>query len=63
MFERKLTHLLRCCKILKSSCTVVHSGFKIFCALYMGNFSPKHGVFGQALNNILEKWRFSLCLK
>ncbi|MDA3790588.1 MAG: hypothetical protein PF503_19100, partial [Desulfobacula sp.] len=38
------------CQIInRASCTVVHSGFKIFCALYMGNFSPKHGVFGQTL--------------
>jgi hypothetical protein len=51
MFERKLTHLLRCCKILKSSCTIVHSGFRIPCALHMGNFSPKHRVLVQAQIN------------
>ena len=49
MFERKLTHLLRYFEILKSSCTVVHSGFRISCALHIGNFSSKHGVFLQAL--------------
>ena len=43
MFERKITHLLRCFKILKSLCTTVHAGFKIPCASHMGNFSSKHG--------------------
>ncbi|RLC20109.1 MAG: hypothetical protein DRH93_14305 [Deltaproteobacteria bacterium] len=50
MFERKLTHLLRCFEILKSSCTIVHSGFRIPCALQLDNFSSKHGAFGQALS-------------
>ncbi len=57
MFERKFTHLLRCFKLLKSSCTVVHSGFRNSCTLHMGNFSPKHGVFDQALNSIFASKR------
>jgi H+/gluconate symporter-like permease len=40
---RKLTHLLRRCKILKSSCIRIHCGFKIFCSLYMGKFTANHG--------------------
>ncbi|ACN16363.1 hypothetical protein HRM2_32860 [Desulforapulum autotrophicum HRM2] len=42
VFERKLTHLPRCCINLKSSCTPVHSGFSFACALHMGKFLSKH---------------------
>ena len=44
MFGRKLTHLFRCCKLLQSSCTTVHSGCKSYCASHMGKFPSKHGL-------------------
>ncbi len=44
MFKRKLTHLLRCCKFLQSSCILVHSGCKNYCASHMGKFASKHGL-------------------
>jgi hypothetical protein len=43
LFERKLTHLLRCCTKLKSSRTTVRSGFSFACALHLGKFLSKHG--------------------
>ncbi len=42
VFERKLTHLLRCCELLQSSCTLVHSGYKSPCALHMCKFPSKN---------------------
>jgi septal ring factor EnvC (AmiA/AmiB activator) len=44
VFGRKLTHLFRCCKLLQSSCTTVHSGCKSYCASHMGKFPSKHGL-------------------
>jgi hypothetical protein len=43
VFERKLTHLLRCFTKLKSSRTTVRSGFSFARALHLGKFSSKHG--------------------
>ncbi len=43
MFERKVTHLLRCRKICNPHNLQGCSGCKFFCALHLGNFSSKHG--------------------
>jgi hypothetical protein len=43
VFERKLTHLLRCFTKLKSSRTTVRSGFSFARSLHLVKFSSKHG--------------------
>ena len=55
MFESKATHLRRCCTKLKSSRTLVRSGFCFACALHMGNFLSKHVfLFGQKFRMSFE---------
>ena len=46
VFERKVTHLRRCCTNLQSSRTKVRSGCSFACALHLGNFSSKHQTRG-----------------
>ena len=59
VYGSKFTHLLRCFKLLQSSCTKVHSGLRVSCALHMDNFvsfaplrATQTRVFGQALINL-----------
>ncbi len=42
VFEREVTHLLRCRKICNPHNRYGCSGYKFFCALHMGNFSSRH---------------------